>query len=72
LDLAEFLGQPLLHSIWSPFISGTIAALAAITGLNAESTDPCGNNQLLTKYIQAGRDYNWPKPGYAKFTYRIR
>jgi len=38
--------------------------------LNAESTDPCGNNQLLTNYIQAGRDYKLePKPGYVKFTY---
>ena len=33
-------------------------------GLNAESADPCGNNQLLTNYIQAGRDYRLgPKPG---------
>jgi hypothetical protein len=39
-------------------------------GLNAESDDPCGNNQQLTYYIQAGRDYKLePKPGYAKFTY---
>jgi len=39
-------------------------------GLNAESDDPCGNNQQLTDYIQAGRDYKLePKPGYAKFTY---
>ena len=38
--------------------------------LNAESADPCGNNQLLTNYIQAGRDYKLePKPGYVKFTY---
>ena len=38
--------------------------------LNAESEDPCGNNQLLTSYIQAGRDYKLePKPGYVKFTY---
>lgn len=38
--------------------------------LNAESADPCGNNQLVTNYIQAGRDYKLePKPGYVKFTY---
>ena len=38
--------------------------------LNAESEDPCGNNQLLTSYIQADRDYKLePKPGYVKFTY---
>ena len=38
--------------------------------LNAESADPCGNNQLLTNYVQAGRDYKLEaKPGYAKFTY---
>jgi hypothetical protein len=39
-------------------------------GLNAESEDPCGNNQLLTNYIQAGRDYKLePKPDYVKYTY---
>jgi hypothetical protein len=39
-------------------------------GLNAESADPCGNNQLLTNYIQASRDYKLePKSGYLKFTY---
>ena len=39
-------------------------------GLNAESADPCGNNQLLSNYIQAGRDYKLePKPGYVKYTY---
>jgi len=38
--------------------------------LNAESADPCGNNQLLTNYIQAGRDYKLePKPAYVKYTY---
>jgi len=38
--------------------------------LNAESEDRCGNNQSLTNYIQAGRDYKLePKPGYVKFTY---
>ncbi len=38
--------------------------------LNAESADPCGHNQLLTDYIQAGRDYKLePKPGYVKYTY---
>jgi hypothetical protein len=39
-------------------------------GLNAESEDPCGNNQLLTNYIQAGRDYKLEaKPDYVKYTY---
>ena len=38
--------------------------------LNAESADPCGNNQLLTYYVQAGRDYKLEaKPGYVKYTY---
>jgi hypothetical protein len=38
--------------------------------LNAESADPCGNNQLLTNYVQAGRDYKLEaKPGYVKYTY---
>jgi hypothetical protein len=38
--------------------------------LKAESEDPCGNNQLLTNYIQAGRDYKLEaKPGYVKYTY---
>jgi hypothetical protein len=38
--------------------------------LNAEPADPCGNNQLLTNYVQAGRDYKLEaKPGYVKYTY---
>jgi len=38
--------------------------------LNAESADPCGNNQLLTNYVQAGREYKLEaKPGYVKYTY---
>jgi len=32
--------------------------------------DNCGNNQQLSNYIQAGRDFaQQPKPGYVKFTY---
>jgi hypothetical protein len=39
-------------------------------GLKAESDDPCGNNQQLTNYIQAGRDYKLEaKPGYQKYTH---
>lgn len=38
--------------------------------LNGEGDDPCGNNQQVTDYIQAGRDYKIePKPGYTKYVY---
>jgi hypothetical protein len=40
--------------------------------LNQYEPDECGNGQLLTKYLQKGRDYfvdSGPKPGFTKFTY---
>ena len=59
------------HTYSEPiYIWGNSGTGANRVGLNAESADPCGNNQLLTNYIQAGRDYKLePKPGYVKYTY---
>ncbi|MEP6994244.1 MAG: IPT/TIG domain-containing protein [Acidobacteriota bacterium] len=39
--------------------------------LNAETDDPCGNNQMLSDYVQADRDYysGVAKPGYQKYTF---
>jgi hypothetical protein len=59
------------HTYLEPvYIWGNRGTSGNRVGLNAESADPCGNNQLLTDYIQADRDYKLePKPGYVKFTY---
>jgi hypothetical protein len=59
------------HTYLEPvYIWGNRGTSGNRVGLNAESEDPCGKNQLLTSYIQADRDYKLePKPGYVKFTY---
>jgi hypothetical protein len=52
------------------YIWGNSGTGANRVGLNAESDDPCSNNQQLTYYVQAGRDYKLEaKPGYRKYTY---
>ena len=39
-------------------------------GLAEDAVDSCGNNQHVSDYVQAGRDYIiGAKPGYQKFTY---
>ena len=40
-------------------------------GLNQYAPDECGNGQLISDYVQAGRDYilGKSKSGYTKFTY---
>jgi len=59
------------HTYLEPaYIWGNSGTGGNRVGLNAESDDPCGNNQLLTYYVQAGRDYKLEaKPGYQKYTY---
>jgi hypothetical protein len=59
------------HTYLEPvYIWGNSGTGGNRASLNAESDDPCGNNQLLTDYVQAGRDYKLEaKPGYVKYTY---
>jgi hypothetical protein len=51
--------------------TGTATASPTFVGLNQYAPDECGNGQLISNYVHAGRDYviGKAKPGYAKYTY---
>lgn len=51
--------------------TGTATSSPTFIGLNQYLPDECGNGQLISNYVHAGRDYimSKPKPGYAKYTY---
>jgi hypothetical protein len=51
--------------------TGTATSSPTFIGLNQYSPDDCGNGQLISNYVRAGRDYivGTPKPGYEKYTY---
>ena len=68
---AQIPDQPNYHIYLEPvYIWNNSGTGGNNAGLNGESDDPCGNNQQVSDYVQAGRDYVvGSKPGYAKFTY---
>lgn len=51
--------------------TGTPTTSPMFVGLNQYSPDECGNGQLISNYVHAGRDYavGKAKPGYAKYAY---
>jgi hypothetical protein len=51
--------------------TGTATTSPTFVGLNQYAPDECGNGQLISNYVHAGRDYvvGKPKPGYGKYTY---
>ena len=54
--------------IWGNTGSGTTGS--NFVGVNQYAPDDCGNGQLVSKYVQAGRDYVLgQKPGYSPYTY---